>query len=134
MKISLTTSLLVSFVAIAVFGILAMNLEAAIGHVSCIAQTIQGAMCPESSGPFSFIDFHLSAFKSFSTAVFGGNTPALILATLFLLAAFAFPPPAFLKTHSSFVTFHSQESSEPILSKKPFIHWLALHENSPSFT
>ncbi|MBI2034093.1 MAG: hypothetical protein HYT13_03290 [Candidatus Liptonbacteria bacterium] len=133
MKTGLTISLFISFIAIAVFGILVMNLEAADGHVSCIAQTVQGALCPESSGPFSFIDFHISAFKSFSTAVFGGNALALILTVLFLLALFALAPAAVSGSQPSFIAFHSQKSSEPILSKKPFIHWLALHENSPSF-
>lgn len=133
MKPAFATFLVGAFIAVAVFGVFAMNLEAKAGHVSCIAQTVQGAVCPESNGPLAFIGFHLSAFKSFSTAVFGLSSLVTILLTLVLLTISGFICRDIFSPKNFSFTARSRESSEPILSKRQFIHWLALHENSPSF-
>lgn len=73
--------LIVSFIAVSVFGVWVMN-HGGEGHGGCIGADVMNGVCP-SSNPIAFISFHLRAFLRFSTAVFG----ALALASIILLVA-----------------------------------------------
>lgn len=54
--------MVISFVAVAVFGF------TAIGSEGCIATIATGGTCP-AHGNFSVIEFYLTTFKSFSTSI-----------------------------------------------------------------
>src|SRR3989344_2844219 len=117
--------LLIGFIAIAVFGFLAM------GHSSgewCLASAANRAACP--AGISGAVSFYTNAFKSFSLAVFAAGGMILLaavfgassrLATVSLLPALPqinfYQCPVFFKSFS--------ETRE--------LRWLSLHENSPSF-
>lgn len=66
MKKNLAVFITCSFVAIAVFGVFAMN-HGESSHGRCIAETAAGADCPQNN-IFATANFLLNVFKSFSTA------------------------------------------------------------------
>lgn len=132
MKSAFATFIVIAFIAVAVFGIFVMNLEASEGHVSCLASTVKGAFCPESAGPLAFIDFHLSAFKSFSSAVFGPAVLVVLLIALVIVIPGIGKAQVFAPGLSTIFS-DSRLALEPLLSERRHRHWLALHENSPSF-
>ena len=125
-KVLFTTLLVTSFVGIAVFGAFAMNHDSGHAASGCIAATAKAANCSEETTPFALADFHISAFKSFSSAVFGGALLATLLSML--LAGLVFFAPPLLKL----VQFSPacQRFSSP--QKQEFTRWLSLHENSPT--
>lgn len=125
------STLLLSFVAIAVFGFAMMGPDD--GHMGCIAAMAQGAAgCPPA---FDMVSLHLNAFNMFSSAIFGQNILSIILALniflLLLLSAFFgnhFVP---LPLGGDFRTRYYFESPHPTFSVR-LNRWLSLHENSPS--
>ncbi|MEK9154816.1 MAG: hypothetical protein AAB596_02000 [Patescibacteria group bacterium] len=137
MKIVLIIFLILSFVGIAVFGAFAMGHESG-AHNGCVAVTAQGIDCPKENGVFSFIAFHFDAFRSFSTAVFGENLLASFLTLVLViggaslgillgnLVSLVFP-----QLNFSYSRYRRREFFNS-LSKREFIYWLALHENSPT--
>ena len=123
--------LLISFVAIAVFGFAMMGPDD--GHMGCIAAMAQGtAGCPTA---FDMVALHLNAFNMFSSAVFGQNVLSLVLAlNIFLLLLLSalfgsrFIP---LPLGGNFRTGYYFEPPRTTFSIR-LNHWFSLHENSPS--
>ena len=110
MKFAFATILIFSLLGVAVLGFLAMNHGE--GHSGCIAAAANGLDCVQET-------------RSFSLAVLFG----LALFALVLLFSFGFkaPSPAlYLKWRNFQILFLPQKSL--------LIRWLALHENSPSFS
>lgn len=121
--------IVISFVAIAVFGVFMMS-----DHARCLGSFSEGIPCPKES-PWAFIAFHLSAFRGFSTAVFQSSLS--LAAVALFLAAFSL----FLAQSLFFAVrlFHflSRELWRIFLGARFFanrnaIRWLALHELSPT--
>lgn len=112
----------VGFFGIAVFGVFAMNH----GHneAGCIAASAQGATCPGTEDTLSFIAFHASAFKNFSTATFA--TVILLLIAVFVSNTGGL---AIIPRHSD----KQRPNLVVPLLKQRLTYWLSLHENSPSF-
>lgn len=136
MKVALTIFLITGFLGIAVFGVFTMNHGAEHCHSGCIAATAQGTNCPKGENTLSFLNFHLDAFRSFSTATFGENlaNALLLLVALVLTVALAVlasinPAPPALATN-----YHRRQflESYSFPFQREFTHWLALHENSPA--
>lgn len=132
MRFCLISTLLLSFVAIAVFGFAMMDPND--GHMGCIAAMAQGtAGCPTA---FDMVTLHLNAFNMFSSAVFGQNVLSLILALniflLLLLSVFFSNRSAFLPPGGNFRAGYHFEPPRPAFGIQ-LNHWLSLHENSPSF-
>ena len=76
--------MLVAFIAIAVFGFLAMDHNKGYTHGGCIAATSVATTCASAQHDHSF--FHISIFKSFSLAMLGGAViVAALLKFLFIL-------------------------------------------------
>ena len=133
MKILLTILLFISFAVMAVFGIFAMN-NGEHTRGGCIASIVNGAPCPNESNSFASIAFHLIAFKSFSTATFGGFIASFLMLAFviaYLLRSLPDSLVGFSSKQESFLRFREDESS-PIGDH--IRQWLALHENSPSVT
>lgn len=137
-KTMLTVFLIVGFLGIAVFGVFAMDFAmdgGEHGHDGCIAATAQGGNCPGWQSGIALLIFHLDAFRGFSTAVFSDSfaNAFLWLLGLMPLAVFGFfatarqmaPKLTTNYRHSGFVELSS------FRTRQEFIHWLALHENSP---
>ena len=132
MRFYLVLTLLISFVAVAVFGFAMMGPDD--GHMGCIAAMAQGATaCPSA---FDMVMLHLNAFNMFSSAVFGQNILSLISAfniflSLLLFALFgSHLTPLFIS--GDFRTRHCFEPPRSTFGIQ-LNHWLSLHENSPSF-
>ncbi len=131
MRFYLVSALLLSFVAIAVFGFAMMGPDN--GHMGCIAAMAQGTTgCP---GAFDMVLLHLNAFNMFSSAVFGQNVLSLVLAfNIFLsllLSIFFdnnFVP---LPLGGDFRTRYRFEPPRSTFSIR-LNRWLSFHENSPS--
>ena len=132
MKFYLVSALLISFVAIAVFGFAMMDPDDS--HMGCIAAMAQGATnCP---GAFDMVALHLNAFNMFSSAVFGQNVLSLILALnillLLLLSVLFSGHFAYLPIGGDFRARYYFEPPRSAFSTR-LTHWLSLHENRPSF-
>lgn len=133
MKTALAIGIMFSFIGIAVLGFTAMSHESNHGY-GCIATTAQGLNCSNESGIMNTASFHSGAFKRFSTALLGQSTAALLFA-LFLLATgigISLTSSCALKPSYPRVYERSLCLSFFSPSKTELIHWLALHENSPS--
>ncbi|HBT81437.1 hypothetical protein A2757_02525 [Candidatus Giovannonibacteria bacterium RIFCSPHIGHO2_01_FULL_48_47] len=118
--------LILSFVAVAVFGFAAMNHGNGQDH-GCLAAAAQRIDCPYGVNTLNFISFHLDALKSFSTG--------LTLVTLILLAIGLWIAPggfrALTGPNPNSRPRHPYELFSPPL-KTELLRWLALHENSPA--
>lgn len=138
MKIALTTFIILGFFGIAVFGVFAMDFGmngGEHGHDGCIASLAQGGDCPKWQSGLSLLIFHLDAFRGFSTAVFSNYfaSALALLSILLSVAVFGFfamarqmaPELAANYRHFGFV------ESPSFRTRQEFMHWLALHENSP---
>ena len=139
MKYLFTIILVTSFIGIAVFGVFGMHGNGMQGHddmasSNCIAATAKGMDCPKETEPINFFNFHLDAFRSFSTATFGANLLAslLVLTLLFigvvlstLLDNLAHP-----QLNLAYSRYEPEQFSSP--HKQQLLRWLALHENSPA--
>lgn len=83
MRNAFLATLLVAFIAIAVFGFLAMgHTSKGYVHGGCIAATARASTCETDAYNFFF---HISVFKSFSQAMVGGAM--ILLALLIFLRA-----------------------------------------------
>ncbi|MDO8536699.1 MAG: hypothetical protein Q7R94_00425 [bacterium] len=135
MKAVFTVVLMGSFLAIAVFGVFAMN-HGGNHDRGCIAAAAQGdADCPNQANPFAFLAFHFNTLKSFSTATIGPSLASVLLVA-FALVFLSAVIPAFWKITPALLSLqiHSKRRQESFEFpfQRELIHWLALHENSPS--
>ena len=136
MKSVIVMFLALSFIGVAVFGVFIMSHDNGHDHGgSCIAATVQGTDCPIQNTSLDYLTFHLNAFKSFSTAAFGENLLASLLALVFLVAGTGLgmlsrdlAPPRLSPAYSPYRQWELLNSSP----KYKLTRWLALHENSPA--
>lgn len=124
--------LLVGFVGIAVFGIFGVHAGMQNHNSGCIAATAQGTDCPKQNNLLAYLAFHLSAFKSFSTAAFGDAAISLLLFSLLAIGVvFGVDPKNSPAQQSAYYRLTSPALFRP-LPHYGLVHWLALHENSPA--
>ena len=136
MKSLVVIFLIFSFAAAAIFSLLAMNhgLDHAAGAGGCFGALTQKIDCQKVIDPLVFFNFHLNAFRSFSTAVFGQNLPSLLwLIVLFLIGWLwlLIKPvgPNAVNFHPLLKTSPESAVSVPL---SPLRRWLARHEHSPT--
>jgi len=136
MKLTISGVLIISFLAMAVFGTMAMGHGQMHNRVICLASVMQAGNCPNDFNPISYFGFHLNAFNTFFTAVFGSGLDGVLasLAALFLAAGFVFALRR--RPDSSGLIFKQEQRKFAELFIYPFSRpetsWRALHENSPS--
>ena len=116
--------ILVSFIAIAVFGIIAMGHTQ--GHeTSCLAKMAGNATCA-TENPLASLNFHLTTFKSFSQTTLA-TFLTLILMLLMLLWRPTFlvliPAQASKQTSRNYSLQDTQLPNQRMLQR-----WLARHE------
>lgn len=135
MKSLLTTTILLGFISVAVFGFAGVSHGALDAHDDgCIMATAKGVECPQAKSAADYLTFHLNAFKSFSTATFG-ETLAASLLTLFLLALglpavalIGSTVPALSPAHIR----HRWKTPFDFSKQRALLYWLALQEHSPT--
>lgn len=142
MKSPLTILLIISYLAIGVFGIFGMHTQAGMGMEgynmatsNCIAAITKGVVCPKEAGPIDFVLFHIDSYKGFSLATFGDNVMnalLLVFASLLFIGLVFLSPHLFKPPLLAFYRYQFKNSFSPT-QKQQLTRWLALHENSPSF-
>ncbi len=126
MKALATIIIGLSFFAIAVLGFIAIGAEGE--HSDCIARTAFGAICPDNA--IAFIDFHIGALKSFSTAVVAAGLAILLMMVLRLLAASTsvYAP----RETTQLFFWHRSGEAGPRAYRSRLRSWISLSENSPN--
>lgn len=134
MRLALGFLTIFSFVLVAVFGFLPMDLNASQGHESCIAAIAQGIACPKNAAPMVSAIFHINAFKGFSLGMpeLGSFLALLVLfLSISLLTRRGFIQPLlYVPEQARYRFYPSEHSSFP--RQRALTRWLALHENSPA--
>lgn len=135
MKSLLTTTILLGFISVAVFGFAGVSHGALDAHDDgCIMATAKGVECPQATSAADYLTFHLNAFKSFSSATFG-ETLAASLLTLLLLAL-GLPAVALIRSRAPMLShayvWHRWRESLDSPEERELLHWLALQEHSPT--
>lgn len=106
-----------------------MSFDEPSAHSICIASLVQGSLCPETGAIFSFLNFHTSAFKTFTSAVFGHLLLIFLLAALFLVLTVLFFKLKTSPIPTAFSVYFRRRLSELLfLIASGFIDWWALHE------
>lgn len=139
-QIFVASLLALGFIGVVAFGAFAMDFvmkDNGHDHDGCIAATVQGRNCPGWQNTLSVLIFHLDAFRGFSTAVFSNYfvNALLWLFGLMSLAVFGFLA-GMLPMAPEFAAHYCRmrvAGSSVVQAQSWFAHWLALHENSPSF-
>lgn len=136
MKVKLTIFLIISFIGIAVFGVLGVNHSFEYGHNGCIAATIKGTDCPQEENTVPVSIFHLDAFQKFLTVTLNdhfANALFLFIALISIagvgIIGAVCPAPPERAIDSRYGRF-LESYSFPFQRK--LIYWLAFHENSPA--
>lgn len=131
MKILGSSLIILAFISVSIFSILAVGHE--IGHGICFLTANTGLKppCPEKD-PLGFLNFHINIFKSFSTATFLNNLFAIIsILSAFLIALIIAALAFSYKKIAVKLQKIADEPPEKLASQKT-LFWLALHENSPA--
>lgn len=129
MRVGMTTVLVLSFLAVGVFGISGMTHDMSHGQ-GCIASALNNnAVCPEDSLASAL--YHVSAYKSFSEGILGAAlfTAGLLLFLLTAALARQSLPLAIPIPISREMRARKRGSGT---ARSKFIHWLSLLENSPT--
>lgn len=137
MKLTLpAVVLIVSFLAMAVFGTMTIGHGQMHNRAICIASAIQAIYCPDNFTSATYFGFHLNAFNTFFKAVFGGGLDGIFASfiALLLLAGFVL-----LSKHPRDFYSLAFKQKQRVLAESfaypfnlPVTRWRALHENSPS--
>ncbi len=136
MRFLLTGAILMSLIAVSVFGFIGLNQSHQHQESeNCLANVAQGVTCPVKDGIFAFAVFHIKALKGLSQAVFFSVSPifliALLLFVISLSVAVFWNAPKFVLSKSYFKKNYGYK----IRDVGPgIISWLAYHEHSPSFS
>lgn len=132
--------LLAGFVSISFLGFFSMNHkhESSFELHTCLAQTIQGKVCPSGTRDVSSALFHIEAIKSFFVVIFS-NIINLAAGLFALIALFIFY--LFKKFRLVFLPPLLQNASRAkiflkniFFSKEQTLFWSALHEMSPTLS
>ena len=135
MKSTFSIFLLIGFVGISVFSVFSMNHEG--GHDSplCVTAPLQKTDCPKEDGPLSYVTFHLGVFRSFSAAVFQENLASLVSLFLLVCALMIVLLSNFSFGLLCFKPFaFNQQAIHTFSFEQELARWIALHENSPTFS
>jgi hypothetical protein len=119
--------LLISVVALAVFGAFGMHAGMQNHDGNCIAAQARGVDCPKQNSLLAYITFHLDAYKDFSLTTLSSIISVLLLALALIIFGFIFKPPKL-----AFFRARLRNFSPPSKRKQKFSRWLSLHENSPN--
>ncbi len=128
--------LIVSFLAMAAFGTMAMGHGQMHNRAICIASAIQAIYCPDNFISSAYFGFHLNAFNTFFTAVFGDGLDGIFASfiALLLLAGFVL----LLKHRYGLYSLVFKQNQNRLAEffvypfNRSVTRWLALHENSPA--
>ncbi|HBB65447.1 MAG TPA: hypothetical protein DCZ84_02325 [Candidatus Vogelbacteria bacterium] len=130
MKSALSVLLIASLIGIAALGALSVHAGMQDHDGNCAIALAQGTDCPRQANPLDYASFHIGAFKNFSLATVG----ALFALLAAVVAGVAVRVNRDLSTllHPRVAYARYLKDSVVYVPQCGFIHWLALHENSPA--
>lgn len=129
MRRTITTLITLSFIGIALFGFIAMGHAINHGLGGCIASLAQKAECPTEGNVLTYISFHFSIFRSFSTAILN----ILFFAVFyFVWIAFVVLCAKILSTILSLHFHYGDFAPRFCHLRKKLYHWISRLENSPT--
>ena len=122
--------ILIIFVSVALFSFSTMGHEEN-SHGNCAIAALQGFACLGNSA-LAFVDFHLGALKIFSSALVGQILASVLALIAFMTLALYFSGKTLIpdKIFHFYVFWDFYSADFPI--KKQLLHWLSIHENSPT--
>lgn len=136
MKLTLAGLLIISFVALAAFGAMAMGHGQIHDRILCLASALQASGCPKEVASAASFSFHLEAFNTFFTAVFGNNLIGLISALSAFVVAMGLA--LIFRQSADFAALVFEQNHQRLAESfvfpfnRPAISWLALRERSPA--
>jgi|GEM_PF-2980013 len=132
-KFSLMLVILVSFLAISVFGFVGLSeMHKQMGD-NCLGSMSQGVTCPVKDGVFAFALFHLRALQGLSQSSFLNISPIFLLAVLILAFAIALAVSANSPRIFSSQSYFKKNYEDKVRDVGPKeLFWLARLENSPA--
>lgn len=122
-------ALIVGIMVIAGFSAFAIGHASEHGHISCLSAAVPVTTCP--ANIIAMFVFHAGILKSLLLAI--ASDIAFIAISLVYIIVFVFiyektGPPIISRQHTPLFFFEKLS-----FSQAPFMRWLCLHENSPSF-
>lgn len=139
MKLLLITFLMVSFLGISVFSILAMGHGNEHFHGGCVASLAEGIPCRGQNADRGFLNFHVNAFKSFSEAVFNSGLSAFLGLMVLMLGFLAVFYSGIFRRGYSYIFmrplgsfYHNLKDYVLPQNLIDMTAWLSLHEQSPA--
>ena len=137
MKRFIFIMLVLGYTSMAIVGIFLMNHADSEAHNGCIFATMQNVKCLLGNSDINVIFFHLNSLKNIATAyaeniLFGLAMllSLLVITYLALVRQISNLMPAVLYVKQLPNSFAYENSSSE--SRKKFLNWISLHENSPS--
>lgn len=136
MKFIVATLVMVSFLALAGFGLFAMGHDAGHGTGWCVIANPQGALC-NGENALAVVRSHVEAFMSAFLAVFDsfGAEAALFIVTIFAALAgirFFAGGRNFFVDGIAFSFFRQAHIPLVVPSEQEILRWLRLRETSPT--
>jgi len=136
MKSIVSALVLVSFLALAGFGLFAMGHDAGHGNGWCVIANPQGALC-SGENAFAIVRSHVAAFTSVLTAIFDsfGAQAALFIVGIFAALAgirLFVGERNFFADGITFSFFRQAHIPLIVPSEREILQWLAFRTNSPS--
>lgn len=122
--------ILIIFVSVALFSFSIMGHEES-GRGNCLAATLQGFVC-SGNNVIAFASFHLEALKVFSSALVGQILASVLALIMFMAFALYFSGKTLIPDKSFHFYVFRDFSSANFPIKKQLLHWLSIHENSPT--
>ncbi|MDO8557426.1 MAG: hypothetical protein Q7R98_03100 [Candidatus Jorgensenbacteria bacterium] len=130
MKQVFAVLIVLGFLGVAVFGFYAMH-----HGQNCIAMAAQGLIgCPLTNAAASSVNFHIDAFRSFSSAVFSAES----IAISFVLILFALALAVLIERNTAEKFLYAvpslmrQSDRSRALALQKRIRWFSKKENSPN--
>lgn len=131
MKSIFATLLILIFLGMATFGFWTMG-HATHEHTSCAASLVQGSLCPD--GLLNLINFHVNAFRTFSSGILGQLVLSFFV--LLLFGSIYFNKPVRRLFSADRLRYAVSVERKPPNILIQLLSWLSLHEKrdpSPSF-
>jgi predicted ATPase len=134
MKTFVTGVVLISFLAISVFGFIGLSeMHKQMGS-DCSESVTQGVACPVKDGVLAFALFHLKTLQGLSQSSFLNVSPIFLFVSLLAalaVALFVSPSALAFSPNRSYFRKNYEDKVRDVGPKT--ISWLARLENSPSF-
>lgn len=131
MKYIATILIMIVFGGVAIFGVTLID-HGMMNHNDCVVSTMVGDLCP--TNQIQLFIHHLSVAQIFSNVVLPQILSLAVIALLLLLLSYLIPLYKIIYLPPRLFAHHPPNHKELRPADYAVLHWLALFENSPSFS